>query len=477
MGLRQSGIVSVATAKALDVPASVRASQLASSAHRLADLNFAFGERYVVVNLPATAVEAVENGEVVHRYAAIVGDVDHPSPEIAAHVAAINLNPTWTVPVSIIKKEIIPRMQRDPGYLTREKIRILDGPGDEVDPRSINWTTERAVNYTLRQDFGRRQFARLDPHRYAQHAGRLYARHALERDCSAPTIASSVTAACACRASTISPHGCWKGRAARRPAAPGTRRRCSTEIKTGAREDLKVTRPTPVIWVYLTGWANADGAANFRDDVYGLDAANGDATRAAGRGRAARARRHDRAMSAARPLQNRVDPYGALVAVAARGAMMGNRGGRIHRPDQTLAASPLGLAPMDRLRLRISRPAAPRLGRQLQRAVLSRRADGAGERPSAVLRVPARRRARLSPRVRAERRAAARPRWTLCFTPSGSTISPGASEEATACRIARRRDGRAGRAPYAVRGERNCCHGALPAMACPSAHGRDACAC
>ncbi|THD48722.1 MAG: hypothetical protein E7774_02685 [Bradyrhizobium sp.] len=41
-------------------------------------------------------------------------------------------------------------------------------------------------------------------------------------------------------------------------------------------------------------------------------------------------------MSAARPLQNRVDPYGALAAVAARGALMGNRGGRIHRADQTL---------------------------------------------------------------------------------------------------------------------------------------------
>ena len=41
-------------------------------------------------------------------------------------------------------------------------------------------------------------------------------------------------------------------------------------------------------------------------------------------------------MSASRPLQNRVDPYGALVAVAARGALMGNRGGRFHRPDQTL---------------------------------------------------------------------------------------------------------------------------------------------
>ena len=41
-------------------------------------------------------------------------------------------------------------------------------------------------------------------------------------------------------------------------------------------------------------------------------------------------------MSASRPLQNRVDPYGALLAVNARGALMGNRGGRFHRPDQTL---------------------------------------------------------------------------------------------------------------------------------------------
>src|SRR5271163_1174246 len=45
-------------------------------------------------------------------------------------------------------------MQRDPGYLTRAKIRILDGSGKEINPRSVNWSTERAANYTLRQDSG-----------------------------------------------------------------------------------------------------------------------------------------------------------------------------------------------------------------------------------------------------------------------------------------------------------------------------------
>ena len=116
--------------------------------------NFEFGDRYVVVNLPSTSVEAVENGVVAHRYVAIVGDPEHPSPEIAAHISVINLNPTWTVPSSIIKKEIIPKMQKDPGYLARSKIRILDGAGNEINPRSIDWSTERAANYMLRQDSG-----------------------------------------------------------------------------------------------------------------------------------------------------------------------------------------------------------------------------------------------------------------------------------------------------------------------------------
>ena len=154
MGLRQTGIVSGATLKAINVPARERFNELASSANRLAGLNFSFDDRYVVVNLPSTSVEAVENGRVVHRYVAIVGDPEHPSPEISAHIQVVNLNPTWTVPTSIIKKEIIPRMQRDPGYLTRAKIRILDGSGKEINPKSVNWSTERAVNYTLRQDSG-----------------------------------------------------------------------------------------------------------------------------------------------------------------------------------------------------------------------------------------------------------------------------------------------------------------------------------
>jgi murein L,D-transpeptidase YcbB/YkuD len=271
MGLRQTGIVAGVTLKALNVPASVRALELAASARRLADLTFPFGERYVVVNLPATAVEAVENGAVVHRYAAIVGDVDHPSPQIAAHVAAINLNPTWTVPVSIIKKEIIPRMLRDPGYLAREKIRILDASGAEVDPKRIDWSTQRAVNYTLRQDSGAGNSLgaiRIDmPNKLAVYmhdtpSKRLFGAdyRFLSHGCVRVQGVYDL-AAWLLEGTSGGPVGVWD------------KDSLLAEIKNGAREDIKLTRSTPVIWVYLTGWASADGAANFRNDVYGLDAA------------------------------------------------------------------------------------------------------------------------------------------------------------------------------------------------------------
>ncbi len=269
MGLRQTGVVSGATLKAMNVPATVRFNQLASSANRLAGLNFPFDERYVVVNLPSTAVEAVESGRVVHRYVAIVGDPEHPSPEISAQIQVINLNPTWTVPTSIIKKEIIPRMQRDPGYLTRAKIRILDGSGQEINPKSVNWSTERAANYTLRQDSGAGNslgsirigmpnklavYMHDTPSKGLFGADYRFLSHGCVRVQGVYDYAEWLL-----QGTGGGPGGVWDKAA------------LQAKIKEGAAYDIKLAKAVPVIWVYLTGWSNGDGPANFRDDVYGVD--------------------------------------------------------------------------------------------------------------------------------------------------------------------------------------------------------------
>lgn len=269
MGLRETGIVAGATLKEMNVPAATRFKQLASSAQRLAGVNFPFGDRYVVVNLPSLSVEAVENGKVAHHYVAIVGDVEHQSPEISARISVINLNPTWTVPVSIIKKEIIPRMQRDPGYLARAKIRVLDGSGNVIDPKSINWSTERAANYTLRQDSGAGNslgairigmpnklavYMHDTPSKRLFGADYRFLSHGCVRVQGVYDLAEWLL-----QGTPGGPSGVWD-----KPAL-------LEKIKQGEREDIKLAKPVPVIWVYLTGWANSDGVIHFRDDVYGID--------------------------------------------------------------------------------------------------------------------------------------------------------------------------------------------------------------
>ena len=111
-GLVPNGTVGPQTLRALNVPASKRVLQLRGSLHRLSDTDFTFARRYVVVNLPAASVEAVANGKVEGRYVAVVGNTKHPSPTLTSGINQIILNPTWTVPLSIVKNEIVPRKRR-----------------------------------------------------------------------------------------------------------------------------------------------------------------------------------------------------------------------------------------------------------------------------------------------------------------------------------------------------------------------------
>ncbi len=286
-GLRQTGVVAGMTLRAMNVPANVRFKQLASSAQRLAGLNFSFGDRYVAVNIPSLAVDAIENGRVFHRYAVIVGEPDHQSPQLTARIVAVNLNPTWTVPVSIIKNEIIPKMRKQPNYLARAHIRILSYQGKEINPSSIDWNSDKATNYILRQDSGKGNALGLirlqmpNPDSVYMHdtpTRNLFANdyRFLSHGCvrvqgvydlaawvlqGVPVTPPPTTAA---PAPSISPDlGVW------------TAQLIQQRIASGAREDIKLSTPVPVVWVYMTGWASADGTVHFRDDVYNIDTVGG----------------------------------------------------------------------------------------------------------------------------------------------------------------------------------------------------------
>ncbi|WP_449410517.1 L,D-transpeptidase family protein [Methylobacterium komagatae] len=270
-GLPDSGILGRLTINALNVPAETRQKQLAASASRLMGVKFAFGERYVAVNIPSATVEAIENGQVVRRYVAVVGSPDKATPTIETRITDINFNPTWTVPVSVVKNEIIPQMRKNPGYLAKNRIRILGPGGTEVDPTKIDWASEKAANYTLRQDSGLDNSlgqVRIDmPNRFAVYMH--------------DTPAKSLFA----RSVRFHSHGCvrvgqvkelvgWLLQGVEGPNGPGSTwgaMEIESGIADGERRDIKLPKPIPVAFVYLTGYAGPDGRAQFRDDIYGLD--------------------------------------------------------------------------------------------------------------------------------------------------------------------------------------------------------------
>ena len=270
-GLEPTGIVGPRTLVHLNIPASTRVRQLDASAGRLMGAKFPFGERYVVVNIPGAAVEAVERGVVAHRWVAVVGRPERPSPEVTTRITSVNFNPTWTVPVSIIKKDIIPHMRKDPGYLAKMHIRIFDGQGQEIDPKSIDWSTGRAANYTLRQDAGIDNSLgeiRVDmPNRHAVYMHDTPSKRLFSRSQRAQS------SGCV-RVSGVKGLAAWLLEGSAGPRGPGstwTSMEIETAIATGSRIDGRLAKSVPVTWIYLTGYASPDGTTHFRDDIYGLD--------------------------------------------------------------------------------------------------------------------------------------------------------------------------------------------------------------
>lgn len=266
VGLPQTGTVSGQTLRELNVPAKIRARQLAVTAKRLERLRFRFGPHFVSVNIPGAFVELVEDGKKVHSYTAIVGDRKHPSPELGAKIVSVDLNPTWTVPLSIIQKELVPKIRKDRNYLSRDHIRVFDGRGREIDPRKVRWSKERAANYTFRQDPGEKN---------SLGSIRLFMpnRHAVFlHDTPRKTLFD--------RSYRFLSHGCVRVEGVYDLAARLLKEADSKhwdeaalarKIDSGDSEKIRLRRPVPVVWAYMTGWATPDGSAHFRRDIYGMD--------------------------------------------------------------------------------------------------------------------------------------------------------------------------------------------------------------
>jgi murein L,D-transpeptidase YcbB/YkuD len=168
------------------------------------------------------------------------------------------------VPLSIVKKDIVPKMRQDPSYLTRMHMRLIDGAGNEVDATGVDWNGGRVPAFAIRQDAGSWNALgalRIDmpnPHSVYMH------------DTNHKSLFNSdyrfQSSGCA-RVNDPRDLATWL----LQDNEGWGRREIDAGIATGKRIDVRLTRSVPVAWIYLTGWAGQDGVVQFRKDVYGHD--------------------------------------------------------------------------------------------------------------------------------------------------------------------------------------------------------------
>lgn len=262
-GIPADGVAGKFTYSAMNVSALVRLGQLQTNLERLRSMTSTLGGRYVMVNIPAAQIEAVEAGRVVSRHTAIVGKTDRQTPILSSRIHEININPYWNAPESIVRRDIIPLMRKNPNYLSENNIRIF-GPGGEVDPMTIDWSTEEAAKLRFRQDPGRiNAMATIKINFHNAHAVYL---HDTPQQSLFNNLMRFDSSGCV-RVQNVRDLVTWILR-----ETPGwERRQIEQTIQTDSDVKVAVNNPVPIHMTYISAWASGDSAAHFRDDIYGRD--------------------------------------------------------------------------------------------------------------------------------------------------------------------------------------------------------------
>jgi L,D-transpeptidase YcbB len=267
-GLTPTGIADKRTIAALNVPAQARLAQLKVNINRLQELANSVGKKYVMVNIPAAQVEAIDNDKIFARYAGVVGKIDRPTPLLKSSITDLNFNPIWRMPPTVESEDLIPRgremQKKGQNVLVKFHIDAYDGAGKKVDSEKVDWDKVRPGTYTYSQQPGKDNplgFVKIN----FDSAHSVYM-----HDTPSETIFG--------RNFRAASSGCIRVQNMEHLAAwimhdqdGWDPERVVAMKASGERLDVRLKKPIALHFVYLTAWATEDGVVQFRRDLYKKD--------------------------------------------------------------------------------------------------------------------------------------------------------------------------------------------------------------
>jgi len=266
-GLAPTGIVDKRTIASLNIPAASRLKQLKANLARLTELSRTAGKRYVLVNIPAAQIEAVEGNRIVSRHAGVVGKPDRPTPILTSAIHELNFNAVWHLPPTVIEQDLIPKGQdmarRNQSVLVKYHIDAYGADGKKLDPNKVNWSTAAAKGLSYRQQPGPENplgFVKINFH----NAHSVYMHDTPSQSLFGRNFRAA-SSGCV-RVHGIEHLAAWV------LADQGWKPEHVQLMKeSGERRDVTLKKPVPLYFVYITAWATEDGIVQFRRDLYQKD--------------------------------------------------------------------------------------------------------------------------------------------------------------------------------------------------------------
>ena len=270
-GLKADAVIGPVTLKVLNESVTDRITKIRLNLDRLKWLNERNSKRHVIINIPDFQLYFEEDGKMIQTMRVVTGKPNHPTPIFSDTVEFIVLNPYWNIPKSIIQKEMIPKLLRNPNAMARQGIEIRAGWGKDaplVSGGSVNWAKYRyskTVPYRFAQvpgyknALGKVKF--LFPNKFSVYMHDTPTKHLFKRNKRAFS------------------HGCIRLQKPRELLRTFSTfndnldfEKAQKTLKGKTKTYVNLKQKVPVDVVYLTAWIDYDGKLQFRNDVYGYDA-------------------------------------------------------------------------------------------------------------------------------------------------------------------------------------------------------------
>jgi murein L,D-transpeptidase YcbB/YkuD len=261
-GLADDAVIGREVVAEMNVPVADRIAQLRMNMERWRWLPRDLGDRYILVNIPEMRLDAYEGDRVPLSMKVVVGKADTQTPIFNDEMTHLVFSPYWNVPPGIAQNETLPSVIRDPGFLARNNMEVVDASGNRVDPSSVDLGNPSGYRFRQRPGAGNSlglvKF--MFPNQFNVYLHDTPADSLFER------------------ATRSFSHGCVRvaepvalAQYVLRDQPEWDQARIEEAMHAGQERHVKLKTPIPVYLGYWTARVRPDSIVQFRRDVYGID--------------------------------------------------------------------------------------------------------------------------------------------------------------------------------------------------------------